>query len=184
MIERELLRKFIHFFGLGYIPLYLNFGRDVTLLVVLSLTVFALILELIRHKFQILPKFLLRDYETRGLGAYVYFGISASFVTLIFPMEACIVAIVIGSLGDGVAGIFKSSNFSRYSSIVMFVASFSFLLFLSYCCVDLLLRSTLAACVVGVLVERIQKVGRYYVNDNLSVPIVSATIYYLLFLLF
>jgi len=181
-MERELLRKSIHFLGLGYIPLYLNFGRGITLLVVFLLTVFALVLEIARHKFQILPKFVLRDYETKGIGAYVYFGISALIVTLIFPMKACIVAIVVGSLGDGVAGILKSTNLSRYSSIAMFIISFSFLLSINSI-VNFSFYSALAACVVGTLIERIQKIGGYYINDNLSVPIVSALVYYL-FLLF
>ncbi|RLI78695.1 hypothetical protein DRP05_06380 [Archaeoglobales archaeon] len=178
LIEKELLRKSIHFLSLGYIPLYLTFGKSITLTVVLSLTAFALILELVRRKFQVLPKLLLRDYEAKGLAAYVYFGISASIVTIIFPMEACIVAIVVGSLGDGVAGIFKSSSLQGYSSIAMLIASFSFLLFLT-CCADLLLFSALIACVAGVLAERIQKIGKYYINDNLSVSIVSALTYHL-----
>lgn len=178
MIEKELLRKSIHFIALGYIPLYLNFGRNITLFVVLSLTAFAIILEFTRHRFQVLPEFLLRDYEARGLGAYVYFGISASIITFVFPMEACILAIVIGSLGDGVAGILKSLGFSKYSSIAMFMSSFSFLFVLNHCCVDLPLSPALIACVAGTLIERLQKVGGYYINDNLSVPIVSASVYH------
>ncbi len=177
MIKKELLRKLIHFLGLGYIPLYLKFGKEVTFFVVVISTLLAIIIELLRHRVEIIPRILLRDYEIRGFGAYVYFGISATIVTALLPMESCIVAIVVASLGDGISGIVKQIN-KAYSSISMFIFSFSFLIFLSFY-INLRLFPAFFACILATLTERIQKVGKYYINDNLSVPIVSALTHYL-----
>ena len=33
------------------------------------------------------------------------------------------------------------------------------------------------ACVAATLIERIEKIGKYYINDNLTVPITSAFTY-------
>ncbi len=56
MIKKELLRKSVHFLGLGYIPLYLKFGKEVTLFVVVVLTLLAIIIELLRHRLEIIPR--------------------------------------------------------------------------------------------------------------------------------
>jgi len=60
----------------------------------------------------------------------------------------------------------------------MFIFSFSFLIFLSFY-INLRLFPAFFACILATLTERIQKVGKYYINDNLSVPIVSALTHYL-----
>ncbi len=107
-MKEELCRKLIHFVGLGYIPLYIYAGKDVTLLIVAGLAVFAVFLEILRRRYSIFPRWILRSYEVNGVGAYLYYGISATLITALLPMEACFAGIVLVSLGDGIAGIVKN----------------------------------------------------------------------------
>jgi len=173
-VAREILRKSIHFLGIGYIPLYTFFGKEITLLVVGALTAFAVFLEVLRRRYSVLPEWMLRAYEVRGVGAYLYFGISARLITLIFPKNACFAGIVVGSIGDGVAGIVKKLNL-RFAHPAMFFTSYVALLFFG-----LHPAYSALSCFAGVLAERYCRIGEYYVNDNLSVPFLSALVYFLL----
>jgi dolichol kinase len=93
-LKKEAYRKSIHMLGLGYIPFYLVAGKEYTLIVVASLTAIAALLEILRTKHGIFPRWILRNYEVKGVGAYLYFGISATIITAILPMEACFAGIV------------------------------------------------------------------------------------------
>ncbi len=170
----ELARKFVHFLGLSYIPAYEVLGRERMILTVGIVTAFAVLLDLLRRKFEILPDFLLRNYEKRGIGAYVYFGIAAFVITVILPRNACFVGVIVGSLGDGVAGLLKHlfGLGKNAATICMFLVSV-----FAIHTLGILSVHAVVAVVAGVLVERIERVGGVYVNDNFSVPIVSAFVY-------
>jgi len=177
-IRKEAYRKAIHLLGLGYIPFYLVAGKEYTLLVVTTLTVFAIFLEVLRIRYNIFPRWILRNYETRRVGAYLYFGLSTTFITALLPMEACFAGIVVGSLGDGVAGLIKQTKWRKHAPAAMFLSSFLLLIALSHL-IGMSLLASFTASLAGTLAERVPKIGKYYINDNLSVPVISALSYHL-----
>jgi dolichol kinase len=177
-IKREACRKAIHFLGMGYIPLYLIVGKECTLLIVILLTLFAVFLEMFRRKHNVIPHWILHDYERNGVGAHFYFGVAIILITALLPMNACFAGIAVGSLGDGVAGLVKQSGRKNQASLAMLASSFLFLLLLSFN-IEINFLASFIACLAGTTVEKFSRIGKYYLNDNLSVPIVSALFYHL-----
>lgn len=177
-IKNEAYRKSLHLLGLGYIPFYLIAGKDYTLLAVTTLTVLAIFVDILRTRHEIFPRWILRDYEVNGVGAYLYTGLSAITITALFPMEACFAGIVVGSLGDGVAGLIKQTQWRKYAPAAMFLSSFLLLTALSHL-IGMGLLASFTASLAGTLAERVPKIGKYYINDNLSVPVISALFYHL-----
>ncbi len=177
MRHSEIFRKLIHLLGLIYIPAYDILGREGMIMAVGIITAIATFIEILRHKYKILPEFLLRGYEKRSIGAYIHFGIAAFTITVLLPRDACFVGIVVGSLGDGISGILKHlfSLGKNVASFGMFLSSAFTLYFL-----NLISPPALIAIAVGVLAERLEKVGNLYINDNLTVPLTSALAYYVL----
>jgi dolichol kinase len=95
-------------------------------------------------------------------------------VTGLFDESACIAAVTISLVGDGVAGVVKKFQSRNIASFSMFFFSIIAL----FCLRDYLsLFPSLVACLCATITERIEKVGRFYINDNLSVPVVAALIY-------
>ena len=172
--KRELIRKVIHFSGLSYLPVYIYFGRDFVLLCVIIIFFIALFLEILRLKYGFFSS-IVRNYEKRKIGAHIYFGIATIFITSIFPKDTCISAVTIAILGDGVAGILKNLSLRALSSISMLIVSLIACIVLMNFGVKIIPASF--ACVAATLIERIEKIGKYYINDNLTVPITSAFTY-------
>ncbi len=170
--RKEILRKLIHFSGLVYIPAYIYFGREL----VLWGTILALTLSVVFEYFRItrgLFSSIVREYEKKNIGAYVYFSLSILIVTLLFPKDACFVAVSVSLIGDGLAGIVRRSPLGGGASIVMVLAPMMFITFFSLA----LLPQSLVACISGAAIERVKKVGKYYLQDNLTVPVVAAMAY-------
>ena len=175
-LKGELLRKCIHLAGLGYIPFYILTDRLTTLTVVAFLTLIAIFIEILRRRGEIFPGWILRSYERRGIGAYVYFGISMLVVTLLFSLQASFVAIACGSAGDGTAGIMKRF-WVRAAPVSMFLASLVVVLAVSTT-VSITPSAAIIAIILATVVEaKFQRLGKYYINDNLSVPLVAAVVY-------
>jgi dolichol kinase len=173
-LKKELLRKSIHFSGIVYVPAYLYFGKEFVLIGVTLALVFAAIFEFFRLRYKLLS-WLVRDYERNRVGAYIYFGVAVLFVTLLFPMNAAISAVLVALLGDGVGGVVKRLPVRRAGEIaffamlvVPFVASLPLLSPIP----------SFAACFAGAIVERIEKIGGYYLQDNLTVPVTAAVVYF------
>ncbi len=166
----ELIRKVIHLSGLMYIPAYDLFGRKFVAFAVGFLTALAIVLDVLRRRYNIIPEFLLRDYEKKGIGAFVYFGVAALLMTLTLPKDACYVGIGVGCLGDSVAGIVKHRfRKPEYAPICMFISSILFLHVLG-----LPTLPSFFGVVAGVLLE-----GSSFLNDNFTIPIASSTIFFL-----
>lgn len=167
-LKRELLRKIIHFSGLLYIPCYSIFGfRTLSLALVCMVPLIGLI-EFFRLK-KGLFKFILRDYEEKSIGAYVYFFLSLIVLTFFFPKDTAFVAVITSIVGDGFAGIFRHLGKNNLASFAMFTSSSIFILILS-----LLTPFSIFAVMVGTVVERIKKVRNIKIQDNLSVPFSTA----------
>ena len=140
----------------------------------LIILIFALTFEFFRLKYN-LVSVIVREYEKGKIGAYIYFGFAILLITIIFPMEAAFSAVLVTLLGDGLGGLVKRLPWRRSKDIattVMTLAPF-------FASLPLLSPvPSLIACVSGATVERIQKVGRYYLQDNLTVPITAALFYH------
>jgi len=173
-LKRELLRKSIHFSGILYIPAYFYFGKELVTIGVASTLLFALIFEFFRLKYNLLSG-IVREHEKDRVGAYVYFGVAILLITLLFPMEAAFSAVLVTLLGDGVGGIVKrlpKNGAKDIATVVMVVVSFV---------ASLPLLSPIPsfmACVSGAIVERFEKIGDYYLQDNFTVPITAAIVYH------
>ncbi|WP_456329568.1 diacylglycerol/polyprenol kinase family protein [Archaeoglobus sp.] len=173
-LKKELLRKSIHFSGIVYIPAYLYFGKELVTIGVALTLLFALIFEFFRLKYNLLSG-IVREHEKERIGAYIYFGVAILFITLLFPMDAAFSAVLVTLLGDGLGGIVKRLPIKRaknVATIVMVVVPFV---------ASLPLLSPLPsfmACVSGAIVERVEKVGDYYLQDNLTVPVTAALVYH------
>jgi len=174
-IKAELARKTIHFLGIGYIPLYFYTGREITLTVVLSLTVFAFFVEFLKFRYDAIPEWILRDHELEGIGSHLYTGISISIITVLLPMEACFVAIACAILGDGVSGIVKRYN-KKLSVILMFLSPLILIHFLSNY-VSFNMYSAILACFVGTFFDNFSEFRGHYINDNFSIPLASSLVY-------
>jgi dolichol kinase len=178
-IKKEFARKAIHFAGLAYIPAYIYFGKELVLAGITFLLSFAFFMEFLRIKFNLFG-FLARDYERQTLGAHIYFGISALIITYVFPSACSIFAISTSIFGDGLAGIVKrlSTRSTRnWASVAMFLASLTLALFLSSI-IQMNVFAAIISIMIATLIERIDRIGGIYVNDNLSVPLTAAFIYY------
>lgn len=176
-LKLELARKSIHFIGVGYIPLYLYAGREYTLFAVLTLTIFAAMLEIGKFKFDIIPHWLLREHELKGVGSYLYTGVAISIITFWLPMGACFAGIANGIVGDGISGLIKQYKYkSSITLLVMFITS-TFTLLVVSLFTQMSYYGILFACLGGMIAESISSIRGHYLNDNFSVPIVSSVIY-------
>lgn len=135
---------------------------------------FALIFEFFRIRYNLFSS-IVREYEKGSVGAYIYFGVAILFVTLLFPMEAAFSAVLVTLLGDGVGGIVKRLHVKNAPEIATLVMIF--LPFLAS--LPLLLPvNSFIACVAGALIERVEKIGSHYLQDNLTVPVTAAVVYF------
>ncbi len=171
-LRKELARKAIHFTGVSYIPAYLYLGREALTFAIAAALSFALFFEFLRLRLKLF-NFVSREYEKGRVAAYVYFATAALLITIFFPRDACFVAIAAAIVGDGLAGIVKRANFNLAASGVMFLSSYLFVVLAN-------LADPLPAAVAvaaATAVERIDRIGRFYIEDNFSVPVVSAFVY-------
>jgi len=174
MDYKELLRKSIHFLGLSYIPAYDILGRENMIMAVGTITIFAMFIEILRHRYKILPELLLRSYEKRSVGAYIYFGIATFVITVILPRNSCFIGIIVSSLGDGISGILKHLfGLNKHLASLGMLISTMIAVYL----LNLLSVPAFFAVIAGVIAERVERIGNFYINDNLSVPLVSAFVH-------
>ncbi len=194
-MRKEILRKSIHFLGIFYYPLYAFCGKILTLKIVTLLTLLSLLVEVLRRRYPIVPNWILDPYEIRGVGAHLYFGIAAIILTAFLSPEAAVTGVIVGSVGDGVAGLIKTYQRDRLRKdspltsksiplLGMFLMSFLFLFLVSNLETgfgfDFDLRVVALACLVGAVIEnRPMKIKEFYINDNLSVPLFAGIFYQL-----
>ena len=172
LIQKELVRKFIHISGIAYIFIITSFGREITFAVVVILTIVAILFELVGRKHYSSIDILLRDYEKTRIPGYVYTGIAFSLITPLFSINACIMSAITAFIGDGVAGIVK--RVKKLLGIPAFIIpSFLASLMFHFDPVISIMAISFASLFDGRRLE-----------DNLTIPIVTAIIYDLLILLF
>lgn len=167
-LKKEIKRKLIHFSGIIYIPCYLLFKLEVLSISILFLLLISIFFEFLRIKKGYF-KSISRKNEIGAIGAHIYFLISALLVTIFFPMETAFVAISTSVIGDGVAGIVRKIADSNLASISMFISSI-----IAIIALGLLDLFSFFAISVGTAVERLKKIGHVSIQDNLSVPLLTA----------
>jgi dolichol kinase len=167
-IKGEIFRKFVHFCGLFYIPSYEIFGKEILFSVLLILFPIVVFLEILRIKKGFFG-YLVREYEKKSFGAYVYFLISLIILTYLFPKESAFVAVLTAIVGDGFAGIFRRMGNELLASLSMFFTS-TILIYL----IGLMSYHSVFAVLVGTTVERIKKINGVRIEDNISVPLSTA----------
>ncbi|MET1124050.1 MAG: hypothetical protein ABWW66_02145 [Archaeoglobaceae archaeon] len=157
----EFVRKLIHLSGLLYIPAYSFLGRDLLLLCLALILSIVFPLEYLRLKRGFLQE-LFRSYEKGRPAGYALYAVAIFLVTLFFSEKACYAAVICSNLGDVVAAIFRKFGIAK---VAMFVASA-----LASAAMNLGFSAILAA-----LASSMVEGGR--IDDNLSIPIVAATVY-------
>ena len=172
---KEVVRKSIHLMGLMYIPIYLLTDRIMMIIFVFFLTLVAVFIEIFKNKIRWIV-WMLREYEKEGIGAHLYFCISVLIITIFFSPQACFVGVICGAAGDGIAGIIR--KICTYgASISMFLTS-SILVLILNTKVDLNIPAALISILLATIVEaKVRRVGRFYINDNFTVPLVATFTY-------
>lgn len=170
MEKREILRKSLHLLVLALPFLYELYGKDVTLRVVFLALLIFIFLEYFRVKRGWLFGFerLAREDEKKGVGAHIYFTLSALIIIAFFPKEIALGAILSFAFGDASAAIVGKSFGKRRilsktleGSLAYFIVSSLVLLFF--------LPTSLAvlSSFIGALAELLELPP----NDNFSAPL-------------
>lgn len=135
-----------------------------------AILIFVFFFELLRIKYDFLYN-LTREYEKKKFAAYFYYTLAIFLITIFFDKEACFSAVLCSNLGDGVAGIVKRFTNKDLGSFLMFTSSL--LVSITF----LPLFPSFAACLVSTIVERVEKIGKFFIEDNFSVPVSAAVTY-------
>lgn len=183
----ELVRKLIHLTSLSIPVIYYFIPRSVAIIILASLTVFALVLDLARYFHPEIGKvfykifgFLLRkhelDHEKKNLNGATYVLISALIGVIIFPKIIFVTAFAILIISDTSAALigrkFGKRPFLRKSfegTLAFFISASVVILFtpkLTNSFAEYLIG--FVAAFVGALIENI---SYGIADDNLSIPI-------------
>ena len=180
------MRKVIHLLS-AIIPLsylWLIKERPIMLLILASMTSFALLVEFMRNNgnhfsrwFHGLFHFMLRDNETKGqhTGA-TWLLIGWTITVMLFKMPIAVAALLFLSIGDSFAAIvgklfpiIRIGNKTLSGTFSGFIASFLFVLFVNQSLLPIVILSgSIVAMVVELIPSRL--------NDNLTMPISSGLI--------
>ena len=180
------MRKGIHLLS-AIIPLsylWLIKERPIMLLILVSMTSFALLVEFLRKNgnhfsrwFHGLFHFMLRDNETKGqhTGA-TWLLIGWTITVMLFKMPIAVAALLFLSIGDSFAAIvgklfpiIRIGNKTLSGTFSGFIVSFLFVLLVNQSLLPIVI---LSGSIIAMLVELIPS----RLNDNLTMPILSGLI--------
>ncbi|MEJ2195194.1 MAG: SEC59/DGK1/VTE5 family protein [Ignavibacteriaceae bacterium] len=196
----ELVRKLIHITSLSIPIIYYFITKAVALVILGSLTGFAIILDLSRYfspqignVFYKIFGFLLRRHEVdeqkKNLNGATYVLLSATLGVLIFPKVVFITAFSILIIGDTMAALI-GRKYGRHKFMAKsFEGTLAF--FISSCIVVLFTPKIgyfseeyfigFFAAIVGAITENI---SFGYIDDNFSIPLVVGFTMWVLYLIF
>ncbi|MDB9854117.1 hypothetical protein OAC91_02660 [Candidatus Marinimicrobia bacterium] len=182
--SNEINRKIIHFSSILIPASYLWFIKDqyVMILLLSGLTILALILELLRNKLNfvnslfnnIFFKMLRKNEQLGKLTGATWMLISSLIITVFFPIYIVVPALIYLSVGDSFAAIIgKAYPYGKLGkkSITGTISGFIFSSIFA-----LLVNVTLPAHIIilGSLIAMIVEASPIKLNDNLTIPIISA----------
>lgn len=175
-LKNEIARKIIHLSSI-IIPIFLLFyGREVTLLYLLPITIFFLVLDILRIRsknFKSLYNYffisITRKKESKKLTGASYVFLSSLIIIYFFPENIAAISLFIMVISDTVAAIFgriygtiKIRNKTLEGSLAFFMSSFIIILF----AIDINLYLAFISIIIATLTELYSPF-----DDNLSVPI-------------
>ena len=182
--SNEINRKIIHFSSILIPASYLWFIKDQYAMILLlsGLTILALILELLRNKLNfvnslfnnIFFKMLRKNEQLGKLTGATWMLISSLIITVFFPIYIVVPALIYLSVGDSFAAIIgKAYPYGKLGkkSITGTISGFIFSSIFA-----LLVNVTLPAHIIilGSLIAMIVEASPIKLNDNLTIPIISA----------
>tara|TARA_B110000967_G_C18901257_1_gene575370 strand:+ start:77 stop:670 length:594 start_codon:yes stop_codon:yes gene_type:complete len=182
--SNEINRKIIHFSSILIPASYLWFIKDqyVMILLLSGLTILALSLELLRNKLNfvnslfnnIFFKMLRKNEQLGKLTGATWMLISSLIITVFFPIYIVVPALIYLSVGDSFAAIIgKAYPYGKLGkkSITGTISGFIFSSIFA-----LLVNVTLPAHIIilGSLIAMIVEASPIKLNDNLTIPIISA----------
>lgn len=171
-VRKEVIRKSIHISGILYIPSIIYFGKDLTSLGVITMTIAAILFEMARKRRKTAIDVLLREYERKRIPGYIYTGVAFSIITPFFSINACIISAIAAFAGDGISGIMK--RVKPHLSIPSFVIT-SFL-------ISLLMPVNQLFSLASIIIASFFDGKRW--EDNFTIPITAALSYEVLRLVF
>ena len=175
-LKNEIARKIIHLSSI-IIPIFLLFyGREVTLLYLLPITIFFLVLDILRIRsknFKSLYNYffisITRKNESKKLTGASYVFLSSLIIIYFFPENIAAISLFIMVISDTVAAIFgriygtiKIRNKTLEGSLAFFMSSFIIILF----AIDI----NLFLATISILIATFTELYSPF-DDNLSVPI-------------
>ncbi|MDF2955546.1 MAG: Dolichol kinase [Candidatus Alkanophagales archaeon MCA70_species_2] len=178
-LASEFKRKAIHAIGILTPVFFEIFGKQFLILSVLFCLCFSSFFEFLRLKHNKLVFYskLLRSYEQDRLAGYVFFLIGILTCVVIFESAVAMAAILMLAAGDGIAGVMKALTTGRLAALAMFVIS------TAVGCIYLPLPVSMLGA-VGATVADFLPLHLRFLDDNLLIPLFSATLMQLsLFLL-
>lgn len=182
--SNEINRKIIHFSSILIPASYLWFIKDqyVMILLLSGLTILALSLELLRNKLNfvnslfnnIFFKMLRKNEQLGKLTGATWMLISSLIITVFFPIYIVVPALIYLSVGDSFAAIIgKAYPYGKLGkkSITGTISGFIFSSIFA-----LLVNVTLPVHIIilGSLIAMIVEASPIKLNDNLTIPIISA----------
>ena len=183
----EFIRKLIHLSNL-VIPLSLfYYDRQFVLILLIPLSVSFIVFDCLRINSRKVATFynkyfflITRDFEENQLTGASYVFFSSCIIIFIFPKAIAIPSLLIMSISDSVAaligqkyGEIKLFNKTLEGSIAFFLSSILIIVLLP----DIMLIPALIGAIVSTIIESSNFLD---INDNLSVPLSFAVIYFLL----
>ena len=196
----ELVRKLIHITSLSIPIIYYFISRSIALIILGSLTGFAIVLDLSRYFSPQIGKvfykifgFLLRRHEVdeqkKNLNGATYVLLSATLGVLIFPKVIFITAFSILIIGDTMAALigrkygrhkFMAKSFE--GTLAFFISSCIVVLFtpkIGYFSEEYIIG--FFAAVIGAIIENI---SFGYIDDNFSIPLAVGSTMWILYIIF
>ena len=185
-LKNEIARKIIHLSSI-IIPIFLLFyGKDLTLVFLLPITILFLVLDFLRIRsknFKSLYNYffisITRKNESKRLTGASYVFLSSLIIIYFFPENIAAISLFIMVISDTVAAIFgriygtiKIRNKTLEGSLAFFMSSFIIILF----AIDINLYLAFISIIIATLTELYSPF-----DDNLSVPISYGCSYIILF---
>ncbi|HEC81424.1 MAG TPA: dolichol kinase [Thermoplasmatales archaeon] len=180
-------RRAVHAFSATFLLYYLLpdvywltfIKRCVVVFLVVVFTVFEVmrIRKLVRnHKV-----FGLRDYEENRFGSYLYFGVGAAVLLLVFPQQIAVPSILCAAFVDPVVGELRVMVGEKKAYILGFLLSFFFFSFTWFMAPFPFL---IVAPVLGALGAVVGEMKKFrWVDDDLLIQLIPATLLGVLYVL-
>ena len=182
--SQEVYRKFIHISSSIFPLLIILYGKDIILpwiiIIAIIFTSFDYVrrhIKIINKCYKLLFKIFTRPIENKRLTGASWVIIGVLLTTILFEEKAAIIGLLVLSISDSLAAIIglkfgktKILNKSLEGSFVFFLSTIIILIILSP--LNLILN-----IIISLLVTFVELFSNYKINDNLSIPLITALLF-------